>query len=95
MIFETPYASSRQLVAWVLSWRQNATVLAPTELAEEAAERIDVLRDRHSGGFEAAATVSRPAAEAATTSRPSRSNGHAESPIRPSGSRASSPWRAC
>ncbi len=83
MIFETPYASSRQLVAWVLSWRQNATVLAPKELAEEAAERIDVLRDRHSGGFEAAATVSRPAAEAATTSRPSRSNGHAESPIRP------------
>jgi proteasome accessory factor C len=83
MIFETPYASSRQLVAWVLSWRQNATVLAPTELAEEAAERIDVLRDRHSGGFEAAATVSRPAAEEATTSRPTRSNGHAESPIRP------------
>src|SRR5918995_2936689 len=62
MIFETTYASSRQLIAWVLSWRQNATVLAPTELAEEAAERIDVLRNRHSGGFEAAATVSRPAA---------------------------------
>jgi predicted DNA-binding transcriptional regulator YafY len=83
MIFETPYASSRQLVAWVLSWRQNATVLAPKELAEEAAERIDVLRDRHSGGFEAAETVARPAAEGATTPRPSRSNGHAESPIRP------------
>ena len=26
-IFETDYASSRQMVAWVLHWRQNATVL--------------------------------------------------------------------
>src|SRR5262245_41814802 len=29
MIFETEYASSRQLVAWVLSWRHNATLLQP------------------------------------------------------------------
>ena len=28
-VFETEYASSRQLVAWVLHWRQNATVLDP------------------------------------------------------------------
>jgi proteasome accessory factor BC len=81
MIFETPYASSRQLVAWVLSWRRNATVLEPKELADEAAERLEVLRRRHSGAFEAAQTVSRPAAEGA--SRPSRSNGQSESPIRP------------
>ena len=81
MIFETPYASSRQLVAWVLSWRHNATVLEPEELATEAAERMELLRARHSGEFEAAKAVKRPAAEAAP--RPSRSNGHGESPIRP------------
>jgi len=81
MIFETPYASSRQLVAWVLSWRHNATALEPKQLADEAAERLEVLRDRHSGPFDAAKTVARPAAEA--PARPNRSNGHAESPIRP------------
>jgi proteasome accessory factor C len=81
VIFETRYASSRQLVAWVLSWRHNATVLEPMELAEEAAERLGRLRERHSGGFEAAKAVKRPAAEA--PARPAPSNGHAESPIRP------------
>ena len=40
-VFETDYASSRQLVAWVLHWRQNATVLEPPELADEVAERLD------------------------------------------------------
>ena len=32
-IFETDFASSRQLVSWVLSWQRNATVLEPPELA--------------------------------------------------------------
>jgi predicted DNA-binding transcriptional regulator YafY len=81
MIYETRYASSRQLVAWVLSWRHNATLLEPTELAEEATERLGTLRERHSGEFEAARTVRRPAAEGVL--RPARSNGNGESPIRP------------
>jgi proteasome accessory factor BC len=80
-IFETRYASSRQLVAWVLSWRHNATVLEPKQLADEAAERLATLRERHVGGFEAANAIRRPAAEDAA--RPGRSNGNAESPIRP------------
>jgi proteasome accessory factor BC len=80
-IFETRFASSRQLVAWVLSWRHNATVLEPEELADEAAERLAMLRKRHVGEFEPAKPVRRPAAEGAA--RPGRSNGHAESPIRP------------
>ena len=46
-IFETEYASSRQLVAWVLRWRENAAVLDPPELADEADERLALLRDRH------------------------------------------------
>jgi predicted DNA-binding transcriptional regulator YafY len=80
-IFETRYASSRQLVAWLLSWRHNATVLEPKQLADEAAERLATLRERHVGGFEAANAIRRPAAEDAA--RPGRSNGNAESPIRP------------
>jgi proteasome accessory factor BC len=80
MIFETDYASSRQLVAWVLSWRHNATVLEPDDLATEAAERLELLRRRHGDEFEPAKAVKRPAAEGDV--RP-RSNGHSESPIRP------------
>ena len=34
--------------------RQNATVLDPPELAEEVAERLELLNERHSDGFEPA-----------------------------------------
>jgi predicted DNA-binding transcriptional regulator YafY len=80
-IFETDYASSRQLVSWVLPWRQNARILEPESLAEEAAQRLALLRERHAGEFESAATVARPLAE--PNGRGSRTNGRAESPIRP------------
>src|SRR4029453_1647278 len=56
-IFETEYASSRQMVAWALHWRRNATVLDPPELAHEAAERLELLTERHRGTFEPAETV--------------------------------------
>ena len=79
-VFETEYASARQLISWVLGWRKNATVLAPPELAREASERIECLRERHSGEFEAAATVERPLAEG---NGRARSNGRSESVIRP------------
>src|SRR5215207_9530355 len=35
-VFETDYASPRELISWVLRWRQNAQVLGPEELREEA-----------------------------------------------------------
>src|SRR4249919_2643421 len=56
-IFETEYASSRQMVAWVLHWRQNATVLDPPELAEEVSERLELLSERHRDDFESARSV--------------------------------------
>jgi proteasome accessory factor C len=80
-IFETDYSSSRQLVAWLLGWRQNAQVLEPAELADEADERRRLLRERHAAGFETAKPVARPAVEEAE--RRSRSNGKAETVIRP------------
>jgi proteasome accessory factor C len=79
-VFETDYASPRELIAWVLRWRQNAEVLAPEELRTEARERLDLLHDRHQSDFEPAETVERPLRE--VPQRP-RSNGRGEAAIRP------------
>jgi proteasome accessory factor C len=80
-VFETDYSSSRQLVAWLLGWRKHAAVLEPGELADELAERKEMLRNRHRADFETAKPVSRPLVEEAE--RRTRSNGKAETVIRP------------
>jgi proteasome accessory factor C len=79
-VFETDYASPRELIAWVLRWRQNAEVLEPDELREEARERLDLLDDRHRSDFEVAEVVDRPLREAPPRAR---SNGRGEAAIRP------------
>jgi Predicted transcriptional regulator len=79
-VFETDYASERELIAWVLRWRQNAQVLAPDELREEVESRLSLLHDRHHNGFEPAEIVKRPLREAP---RRARSNGRGEAAIRP------------
>jgi len=79
-IYETDYASARELIAWVLRWRQNAQVLAPDELREEAEGRLGLLHERHRNGFDPAKTVERPLREA--PQRPA-SNGRGEAAIRP------------
>ncbi len=79
-VFETDYASERELIAWVLRWRQNAQVLAPDELREEVESRLSLLHDRHHNGFEPAEIVERPLREAP---RRARSNGRGEAAIRP------------
>jgi predicted DNA-binding transcriptional regulator YafY len=79
-VFETDYASPRELIAWVLRWRQNAEVLEPEELRSEARERLDLLHDRHRSDFEPAETVERPLREAPPRSR---GNGRGEAAIRP------------
>ena len=80
-IFETEFSSGRQLVSWLLGWGHNVVVLDPPELAEQAADRRELLRDRHAKGFATAKPVARPAVEAAE--RRTRSNGKAETVIRP------------
>jgi predicted DNA-binding transcriptional regulator YafY len=80
-VFETDYASARQLISWVLSWRENAKLIAPSELAADAEARLELLRDRHRTEFGVAKTVSRPIAEG--NGRPRSSNGRGESVIRP------------
>jgi proteasome accessory factor BC len=80
-VYETEYASSRQLISWVLGWRENAELLEPKDLAKDAAARRELLRKRHSGKFTVAETVARPMAEG--NSRPRSANGRSESVIRP------------
>ena len=80
IVFETDYASERELIAWILRWRQNAQVLAPDELREEVGRRLSLLHDRHENGFEPAEIVDRPLREAP---RRARSNGRGEAAIRP------------
>ena len=79
-VFETDYASPRELIAWVLRWRQNAQVLGPDELRTEAESRLGLLHERHDNGFQAAEIVDRPLREAP---RRARSNGRGEAAIRP------------
>jgi proteasome accessory factor BC len=80
-VFETDYAEPRELISWVMQWRQHAQVLDPEELREEWERRTETLRDRHANGFEPARTVDRPLR--AARSRRARANGRGESGIRP------------
>ena len=79
-VFETDYASPRELIAWVLRWRQNVQVLGPEELRGEAESRLGLLHDRHENGFEPAEIVDRPLRE---VPKRARSNGRGEAAIRP------------
>ncbi len=84
MIYETEYASIRQLVSWVLSWRANAQLIGPDGAAKAGAERKELLRDRHGKNFEVASIVARPAIEG--DPKPARSSGsrsRGEAVIRP------------
>jgi predicted DNA-binding transcriptional regulator YafY len=47
IIFETRYADSRQLAAWVLRLGEHARVLGPPELERELHDRIELLHERH------------------------------------------------
>jgi proteasome accessory factor BC len=79
-VFETDYASPRELISWVLRWRQNAQVLGPEELRGEAEARRGLLHERHQNGFEPADIVDRPLRDAP---RRGRANGRGEAAIRP------------
>ncbi|MFZ1994257.1 MAG: WYL domain-containing protein [Solirubrobacteraceae bacterium] len=61
VLFVTPYANSRQLIAWVLGLGENARVVGPPELVDELRERVGVLVERHSGEPQVADPVPSPA----------------------------------
>jgi predicted DNA-binding transcriptional regulator YafY len=62
IVLTTPYADSRQLASFVLGLREHARVLAPQDLADEVADRVELLADRHTDGPELAPSVGRTSA---------------------------------
>jgi predicted DNA-binding transcriptional regulator YafY len=98
VLFVTPYANARQLIAWVLGLGENARIVGPPELVEELRERVGLLVERHSGEPQVADPIPAPAGaaeaeDAARATEASRgrgsgegdeSNGHrADAAIRP------------
>jgi proteasome accessory factor BC len=57
VIFETDYADSRQMIAWVLGLGEQARIEAPDELAEQARERLELVIERHGQPLEPAEPV--------------------------------------
>jgi predicted DNA-binding transcriptional regulator YafY len=57
VIFETDYADSRQMIAWVLGLGEQARIEAPEQLAEEARERLELVIERHTQPLEPAEPV--------------------------------------
>src|SRR5204863_2834927 len=49
IVFATPYADARLLIAWVLGLGEHARLLAPSELEREAGARISLIVERHTG----------------------------------------------
>jgi proteasome accessory factor C len=47
IVFETPYANTRQMAAWVLSLAEYARVESPPELVEAVQRRLALLAERH------------------------------------------------
>ncbi len=80
IILETDFSSERELIAWVLRWRPNATLVAPDELADSIEARVELLRDRHVNGFDVAAARRR---KAKARERKARSKERAGATIRP------------
>jgi proteasome accessory factor C len=60
VLFITPYANSRQLIAWVLGLGENARIAGPPELVDELRERVGLLVERHSGEPQVADPVASP-----------------------------------
>jgi proteasome accessory factor C len=83
IVFATEYADARLLAAWVLGLGEHASVLAPTELAAEVAERAARVAERHEGTFETAPIRNRPALATAEEESAGGGASRRETAIRP------------
>jgi proteasome accessory factor C len=81
VLFITPYANSRQLIAWVLGLGENARIAGPPELVDELRERVGLLVERHSGEPQVADPVASPlGAEDGEDAAAAAAGGEARSP---------------
>ena len=79
VIFETEYSGSRQLISWVLGLGDQARIVEPGELADEARERLELVVERHTGTPEIAGKARRRRKAAVEEESDERD----DSPIRP------------
>src|SRR6202042_581356 len=82
VLFITPYANARQLIAWVLGLGENARIAGPPELVEELRERVGLLVESHTGEPQVADAI--PSSRATD---PAGSAGSEDGDSRPGGSR--------
>jgi proteasome accessory factor BC len=54
IVFVTPYADARLVIAWAFGLGEHARILGPPELVAEARERVELIVERHTGEFELA-----------------------------------------
>jgi proteasome accessory factor BC len=84
VLFTTPYANPRQLVAWVLGLGEHARVEEPADLAAEVRERVALLAERHENAPELAPPVPPPAEPVAEPGAAENGNGRRDpAAIRP------------
>jgi predicted DNA-binding transcriptional regulator YafY len=85
VVFTTEYALPRQLIAWVLGLGENVKLLEPSEVVEQAAERLSAIVERHEGEADFAAEPKRRRTrpEESPNGKPDRANGQGDTPIRP------------
>jgi proteasome accessory factor C len=79
--FHTDYAVPRLLISWALGLREHARIEGPSELVDEARERIDRIIERHRGEPPALTPV--PPREVPEPDTNGRSRGDATGTIRP------------
>jgi proteasome accessory factor BC len=84
VIFTTPFANARQLIAWVLGLGENARILGPPGLSEELRERLELLIERHTGTPEISAGATAQAVALPEPGTPAEEDGdQPEAAIRP------------
>src|SRR3954449_681105 len=79
-IFETEYSDPRALASWVLGLGEQARIIAPAELQQEAAERLERVIELHREPLEVAAPAKRSKTAADGVGESRRAE---ETPIRP------------
>jgi proteasome accessory factor C len=83
-LFRTDYANPRLLVSWALRFGEDAQIVGPPELVENAHARIDAIVERHRGEpFASVGEGRRPAPAVAEADGNGRGRGAGEAGIRP------------
>ncbi len=89
-LFRTGYAIPRLLVSWALRFGEDARIVGPPELVEEARGRIDDIVERHSGEPFTSVSAGRPPPRRSSSSP--RPTGARAAPRPASGPSASPAW---